>query len=335
MFESTTSHYAEHDSFQETTQCIDAILENVEKVIHGKRNVMEHILICLLCGGHALLEDVPGVGKTMAVRAFAQTLGLSYKRIQCTPDLLPSDVVGVSIFNAESRKFEFQKGPIFHAMLHVDELNRCSAKTQAAFLEAMEEGQVTVDGITYPLEKPFLILATQNPQDHIGTCGLPEAQLDRFFMKLEMGYPSRASELKLLQQALMNQPFTQLKRVLSKEQLVAIQQQVKQVHIEHELLEMLLHLIELSRNDSRLLLGASPRASLAVLRAAQARALLAGRQYVIPDDVKEMALCVLPHRLLLSAEAQMNHCHPALIVQQLLSTMQIPVMHTRRLKRFV
>jgi MoxR-like ATPase len=304
---------------------IEHMIQNVEKVIHGKRNVIEHILICLLCGGHVLLEDVPGVGKTMIVRAFAQSLGCSYKRIQCTPDLLPSDVIGMSIYNPATHRFEFHAGPIFHAIVHVDELNRASSKTQAAFLEAMAEKQVTVDGTIHYLEKPFLVLATQNPHDHMGTFGLPEAQLDRFLMKIEIGYPSMDGELRILDQSKVDHPLEHLQEVVTKEQFIGLQQQVKRVHIEHQLQVMIIQLIERTRNHPMLRLGGSPRASVSLMRTAQARAFIEGRSYVIPDDIKAMASLVLPHRLLVTAEAQLNGFCEKQIVDQVLSEVEIPL----------
>lgn len=311
-----------------SSQCgnsMELIIENIEKVILGKRQVIEHILISLLCGGHVLLEDVPGVGKTMLVKSFAHTLGCTYKRIQCTPDLLPSDVIGMSIFQSETGRFTFHPGPLFHSMIHVDELNRTSAKTQAAFLEAMEEGQVTVDGHVHPLPRPFLVLATQNPQEHIGTFPLPEAQLDRFFMRIQLGYPNRESELAILDQSQEEHPLTHIQDVITHSQLYALQQQVKAIHVEHFLKLMIIQIMERTRQDSSLRLGASPRASIALLKASQARAMLEGRSYVIPDDIKLMACEVLAHRLVLTPEAQWEGITSNHVIEQILSAIPIPI----------
>ncbi len=314
-----------HPYAENTTARIEHIISNIEQVIKGKRTIIEHVLISLLCGGHILFEDVPGVGKTMLVRTIAKTIGCSNKRIQCTPDLLPSDVTGITICNPITQDFEYRPGPVFHHLVHVDELNRTSPKTQAAFLEAMEEGQVTVDGSTYELSQPFWVLATQNPSDHSGTYALPEAQIDRFFMKLKLGYPSTEDELKLLQRSQLSHPVAAIENVITLEQFVQLQQQVKGIHIETKLQEMIVNITNFSRTDVHLRLGASPRASIALMRAAQARAMVLGRTYVIPDDIQHLALPIMEHRLVLTHDAMMRGWTAEMSVNLAISELRIPI----------
>lgn len=285
---------------------VERIIHNVEKVILGKRDVVEKAVIALLCGGHLLLEDVPGVGKTLLVRALACTVGCGFKRIQCTPDLLPGDITGVSVYNRRTGDFEFRPGPILNPIVLADELNRTSPKTQAALLEAMAEGRVTVDGVSYDLPKPFLLLATQNPIDFEGTYSLPEAQLDRFMMRLTLGYPDPQHEFLMLERLGMDRsPLEMLKPVVVQEELLLLQKEVLSVHVDESLKRYIVAIVSSTRSHRDVVLGASPRASAALLRAAQAKAFLHGRSYAIPDDVKGLAEPVLAHRLLLTAEARL------------------------------
>lgn len=291
--------------FDEPLVQLDRIVANIEKVMVGKRKPIELLLISLLCGGHVLLEDVPGVGKTLLVKALAKTVDAGFKRIQFTPDLLPSDVTGVSVYNRGLNEFQFRPGPLFTNLVLADELNRTSPKTQAALLEAMEERHVTVDGESYPLPKPFLLLATQNPLDHSGTYHLPEAQLDRFFMRIRLGYPDRDQEVEMLGRMQEASPLDTLKPVLLREELVRLQRHIRHVHVDESLRVYLVELAAATRKHSDVSLGVSPRALLALMLAGQAAAYRKGRSYVVPDDLKEMAEPVLAHRLLLTPEARM------------------------------
>ncbi|WP_438447851.1 AAA family ATPase [Gorillibacterium sp. sgz5001074] len=291
--------------FDEPLLQLERIISNIEKVMVGKRRPVELVLTSLLCGGHVLLEDVPGVGKTMLVKALAKTVDAGFKRIQFTPDLLPSDVTGVSVYNRGLNEFQFRPGPLFTNLVLADELNRTSPKTQAALLEAMEERHVTVDGETYPLPQPFLILATQNPLEHAGTYQLPEAQLDRFFMRIRLGYPDRDHEVEMLGRMQEQSPLEQLKPVLFREELIRLQRQVRHVHVDESLREYMVELAVGTRKHKDVLLGASPRAVLALMLAGQAQAYRKGRSYVVPDDLKEVLEPVLAHRLLLTPEARM------------------------------
>ncbi len=282
------------------------VIGNVEKVIIGKRDAIELIVVALLCEGHVLLEDVPGSGKTMLARSVATSLGIGFKRVQCTPDLLPNDVTGVSIFNQKSGEFEFRAGPIFVNILLADEINRATPRTQSALLEAMQEQQVTVDGVTRELPRPFLVLATQNPIEYEGTFPLPEAQLDRFLMRLSLGYPDKSAERQILLNLWREHPITRLEKVVDGHALPALQKQVWDVHVDETLQAYIVNLAAATRSHPDLALGISPRGSLALFKAAQALAAVRGREHVIPDDVKTLAAVTLAHRLIVKPEAELR-----------------------------
>jgi MoxR-like ATPase len=294
------------------------VIENVERVIIGKRGAIELILVSMLCEGHVLLEDVPGSGKTMLARSVAISLGIEFKRIQCTPDLLPNDVTGVSIFNQKSGEFEFRPGPIFCNVLLADEINRATPRTQSALLEAMQEQQVTVDGQTRVLPRPFLMLATQNPIEYEGTFPLPEAQLDRFLMRLSLGYPSEEDERQILINLWREHPITKLEKVVSGAELLVLQKQVWDVHVDETLQEYVVALAAATRDHPGLALGVSPRGSLALFKAAQALAAVRGRDHVVPDDIKYLVPFTLPHRLILTPEAQLRGQTTRVILEDVL-----------------
>jgi MoxR-like ATPase len=300
------------------------VSDNVQKVIVGKHNEVQLALIAMLCRGHVLIEDVPGVGKTMLARALSLSLGCVFRRIQFTPDMLPSDITGVSIFNQRDREFEFRAGPIFAQIVLADEINRATPKTQSALLEAMEERQVTVDGETYPMADPFLVLATQNPIEYEGTFPLPEAQLDRFLIRLSLGYPDRASEMAILDQQRVSHPVESLEQVISAEELVNAQRAVREVHVGDLIKEYILGIVTASRQHPDTYLGASPRGSLALYRTTQARAALQGRDYVIPDDVKALAESALAHRIIVSPSARIKSVDSRTIVEDMLRTVPVP-----------
>jgi MoxR-like ATPase len=291
---------------EDVQKFVHTLIGNIERVIVGKRSTIEFILVALLCEGHVLIEDVPGSGKTMLARAVATSLGISFKRIQCTPDLLPNDVTGVSIFNQKSGEFEFKPGPIFVNILLADEINRATPRTQSALLEAMQEQQVTVDGTTRDLPRPFLVLATQNPIEYEGTFPLPEAQLDRFLMRLSLGYPSRADERQILVNLRREHPITKLGRVVNGHELLSLQKRIWDVNVDDTLQDYIVALAEATRAHPDLALGASPRGSLALLKTAQALAAIRGRDYVIPDDIKILVPLTLAHRLILKSEAELR-----------------------------
>lgn len=291
---------------QDVQKFVSPLIENVENVIVGKRPVIEFIMVALLCEGHVLLEDVPGSGKTMLARSIAASLGISFKRIQCTPDLLPNDITGVSIFNQKNGEFEFKPGPIFVNILLADEINRATPRTQAALLEAMQEQQVTVDGVTRDLPRPFLVLATQNPIEYEGTFPLPEAQLDRFLMRLSVGYPSRTDERQILTNLWREHPITKIGKVVDGQGLSALQRRVWDVNVDTTLQDYIVDLAGATRKHPDLSLGVSPRGSLALLKGAQAYAAVRGRDYVIPEDIKTLVPLTLAHRLILKPEAELR-----------------------------
>ncbi|MGA2489586.1 MAG: MoxR family ATPase [Anaerolineales bacterium] len=294
------------------------ITNNVERVIIGKAEAIELLMVALLCEGHILIEDVPGVGKTMLARAVAISLGGQFKRLQCTPDLLPNDVTGVSVFNQQSGQFEFRAGPVFVNILLADEINRATPRTQSALLEAMQEQQVTVDGITHALPRPFLVLATQNPIEYEGTFPLPEAQLDRFLMRLSIGYPALADEKTLLTHLQREHPINTIHAVADGTMLPEFQKEVWEVHVDDTLQDYILRLVSATRSYPDLALGASPRASLALFKTSQALAALRGRDHVIPDDIKYLVPVTMTHRLIVTSEAELRGHSAAAIIKDLL-----------------
>ena len=298
--------------------------ENVERVIVGKQREVLLVLTAVLCRGHVLVEDVPGVGKTVMAKAVAKTLGLGFKRIQFTPDLLPSDVTGVNVFDQVTSRFEFRPGPIISQLVLADEINRATPKTQAALLEAMEEGQVTVDGVSHPLPDPFSVLATENPIEYEGTFPLPEAQLDRFLIRLSLGYPGRANELELLQRQHHGHPLQDLTQVIGQSDLIAAQQAVREVHVAPAISEYIVSLTEATRQHEAVYLGASPRGSLALYNTARAWAAIKGRDYVIPDDVKALAEVTLAHRVIVNPTARVQQLDSRAVIAEILNRVPVP-----------
>lgn len=304
---------------------IEKILQNIEKVMIGKRNVAELSLVALLAEGHVLLEDVPGVGKTMMVRALSKSVSAKFRRIQFTPDLLPSDVTGVSIYNPKEMEFQFIPGPLMGHIILADEINRTSPKTQSALLEGMEEGSVTIDGVTHRLEKPFFVMATQNPIEYEGTYPLPEAQLDRFLLKMKMGYPDIEEEMEVLNRAQGMAPIEELEAVIGLEELRQLQQEVKKVTVDNTLKRYIVEMANYTRTDTNVYLGASPRGSIALMKAAQAYAFMYGRDYVLPDDIQYLAPSVFAHRLILKSEAKFEGITAEEIVSRAMSKVPVPV----------
>lgn len=299
------------------------IINNVEKVIIGKREQIELLLVAMLCQGHVLLEDVPGTGKTMLARSIAISLGLDFKRLQCTPDLLPNDIIGVSVFLQHESRFEFRPGPVFVNILLADEINRATPRTQSALLEAMQERQVTADGVTRPLPQPFLVLATQNPIEFEGTFPLPEAQVDRFLMRLSIGYPSHSEERQIIKSQRRAHPIDSLEPVVDGRQLLALSRQVSDVHVDESLEDYILRLTQATRLHPDLALGASPRGSLALYKTSQALAAVQGRNYVLPDDIKKLAPLTLAHRLILKPASQLRGRTTASVLADILERTEL------------
>ncbi len=305
------------------------IIANAEKVVVGKRRQIILSLVSWFCEGHILLEDVPGVAKTILARTLAASVGCAFKRVQCTPDLLPTDVTGASIFNQKKSEFEFRPGPIFAQIVLADEINRTTPRTQASLLEAMAEGRVTVDGTTYQLKPPFLVIATQNPVDHEGTFPLPEAQLDRFLVRFSLGYPSMDEELQMLAMLQHSHPLDQLTPVATADQIVACQKAVREVHIDDQVRRYITEIDHATRQHEDLSLGGSPRASIALFRTSQAMAAIYGRNFVQPDDVKRVAGPVLMHRLILKPESRLRKVTAADVVAEVVADVPVPILKTQ------
>ena len=301
-----------------------ALVENIKKVIVGKPSAIEMATVSLLCEGHALIEDVPGVGKTMLARSVAKSIGCSFRRIQFTPDLLPSDITGVSIYNQKAEAFEYKEGPIISQIVLADEINRATPKTQSALLEAMDERQVTVEGVTHELPRPFTVMATQNPIEYEGTFPLPEAQLDRFLITINLGYPSVEQELSIINNQETVHPIESLGQVLSSDDVLSIQEAVKTVYVDDLIREYIVGLVDNSRTHAEAALGASPRGSLALFRGTQALALIRGRDFVLPDDVKELAAPMLSHRIIVSPAGRMRGVQSPDIVEELIEQVAVP-----------
>jgi len=304
---------------------VAAIVANLGRVVHAPAETLRRVVLCLIAEGHVIIEDFPGVGKTMLAKALARSLDCSFSRLQFTPDLLPSDVTGVNVFDQRANEFEFRAGPVFANLLLVDEVNRASPKTQAALLECMQESQVTVDGVTYPLEQPFMVMATQNPIEYEGTYPLPEAQLDRFAMRIELGYPPLADEARMLDEQTHTPPLESLEPVAGADDVIRLAAQAREVYVEDSLARYVVALLRTTRADPRLYLGASPRAGISLLRVAKARALADGREYLVPDDVKAVAPAVLAHRLILGPEARSAGLGGTEIVAEALEKTPVPV----------
>jgi len=309
---------------QDVQTIADKIIENVEQVIVGKHEAVQLTVIALLCQGHLLIEDVPGTGKTMLAKSVAKSLGCTFRRIQFTPDMLPSDVTGVSVFNQKTSEFEFRPGPVIAQIVLTDEINRATPKTQSALLEAMEERQITVDGVTYPMDQPFLVLATQNPIEYEGTFPLPEAQLDRFMMRINLGYPSTEDEITMLDRQQHAHPVDRIAQVVAAEELISAQNQIKDIYLDDLVKEYIVKLVKATRKHPDVYLGASPRGSIALYRTGQAQAAILGRDYVTPDDIKMLAMVALAHRLIISPSARIKNVDPRAVIQEILDSTPVP-----------
>ncbi|MFQ5826833.1 MAG: AAA family ATPase [Dehalococcoidia bacterium] len=302
----------------------EKIIDNIERVIVGKRPELEMAVIALICQGHMLIDDVPGVGKTTLAKSIARSIGGSFKRIQFTPDLLPSDITGVSVYNQKSGDFEFRPGPVMAQIVLADEINRASPKTQSALLECMEERQITVDGATYKMPQPFLVMATQNPIEYEGTFPLPETQLDRFLVRLSLGYPSPDDEITIMENQRYVHPIEGLEQVVDSHELVTLQETAKEIYVDDSVKRYVVTLVEATRHHPSVYLGASPRGSLALSRAAQARALLQGRDFTLPDDVKALAESALAHRLIINSAARMQETDGRRVIAEILESVPVP-----------
>ncbi|RUA18216.1 MAG: AAA family ATPase [Clostridia bacterium] len=303
---------------------VSRISQNVAHVILGKQQSIQQTLLALLCEGHLLIEDVPGLGKTMLARAIAKSIGCNFNRIQFTPDMLPSDVTGVSVYNQKNQEFEFRPGPIFSQIVLADEINRATPKTQAALLEVMEERQVTVDGETYAMKRPFMVLATQNPIEYEGTFPLPEAQVDRFLMRIHLGYPDRQHEIAILNSQSDHHPILDLQQVVSDEELIAAQHAVKQIYVDDHIKRYIVTLAQATREHAEVYLGASPRGSLALFNTARALAAIQQRDFVLPDDIKQLAIPTLAHRIIVSPSARIKNINSESILHEILETIPVP-----------
>jgi len=311
-------------SMNEVKKFAEKITENLEKVIVGKKLVIENVIITLLSQGHLLIDDVPGVGKTMLAKSLAKSLGCTFNRIQFTPDMLPSDITGVSIFNQNSREFEFRPGPIISQIVLADEINRATPKTQSALLEAMEERQVTVDGKTYIIPKPFMVLATQNPIEYEGTFPLPEAQLDRFMMKIKIGYPGLMDEIQILDLQKLQHPIEQISMVATENDIKLVQELIKNVYISDPIKKYIVELTRATREHSDVYLGVSPRGSLNLFRASQAKAAILGRDFVLPDDIKSLARFVMGHRMVVQPSARLRNLSSEQIISEVINSVSVP-----------
>ncbi|GAC1403480.1 MAG: MoxR family ATPase [Ktedonobacteraceae bacterium] len=311
-------------SVQDLATAVQRVVGNVERVIVGKADSVAFSLIAVICRGHILIEDVPGVGKTVLTKAIARSIGCTFKRIQFTPDLLPSDVSGVSIYNQKTGNFEFRPGPVMAQIVLADEINRATPKTQSALLEAMEEAQVTVDGISHRLPEPFMVMATQNPIEYEGTFPLPEAQLDRFMMNISLGYPKASDEINILDSHQHHHPLEDLAQIMTADELVHIQQQIRTIHVDPSIREYIVAIANATRNHQNIYLGVSPRGSLALFRAAQALAAMRGRGYVIPDDIKLLAKPTLAHRIIVTPAARVRATTSTIILDEILQSIAVP-----------
>jgi len=309
---------------QKAQEVAEKVIANVEKVIVGKHDEVQLALLALLRQGHLLIEDVPGVGKTMLAKSIARSIGCTFRRIQFTPDMLPSDVTGVSVFNQKTREFEFRPGPVMAQIVLTDEINRATPKTQSALLECMEERQVTVDGTTYRMALPFLVLATQNPIEYEGTFPLPEAQLDRFLMRISLGYPDTEYEITMMDSQQYVHPVEEIGQVVDSEELLEAQETVKDIYIDDSIKEYIVAVVGETRKHPDVYLGASPRGSLALYKTSQARAALLGRDYVIPDDIKALGKVTLAHRLIISPSARIKNVDPKVVVEEIISSVPVP-----------
>lgn len=307
---------------------IRKVEESVSKAIVGKKDTVEKLLVALIAGGHVLIEDVPGVGKTTLVHAVARSIGCSFKRIQFTPDLLPSDITGVTVYNMKQGEFEFRQGPITSNIILADEINRSSPKTQSSLLEAMQERQITVDGNTYKLPEPFMVLATQNPIEYEGTFPLPEAQIDRFTIRISMGYPNYAEEKSILNKYKSDNPLEKLEPVISVEDVLEIQKKVEKVHVDDSVQDYIVQIVQATRGHKDVYLGCSPRGTLALFNNSRALAFIRGREYVLPDDVKELVICTLAHRVILKSEARIQGKGQDSVLGEILRNIRVPVVNT-------